>query len=170
MHFASKHNFFVGSRLLSSIECEIKMLHQPTKKTASGIQQASVRILLCKHKYLLYATEHLIEFAQLADPDSEVFTNLSVNRCTVTQQIEETTDYILRGELSPSIGKSPFWSFTCCSLDKSIHEQSTLMVRYIDFSQYEIVTRYKGIVCLTGTPNDTSIIKYVRVLILLTVN
>ena len=43
------------------------------------------------------------------------------------------------------------------SLDKATHEQCVLLVRFIDFSLMEIVSKFLGIVHIEGTPNAETI-------------
>ena len=52
-----------------------------------------------------------MEFAKLADPDSQVFRGASASRRAITRRIEETADYILRSELVSSLEKSPFFVY-----------------------------------------------------------
>ena len=104
-----------------------------------------------------------MEFARLADPDSPVFTAASDSRCTITRRTEELADYILRGELLPSIHQSPYFCLMLDdSLDKATHEQCLMMVRYIDVSVTEVTSKFLSIVRIQGTPDAKTIFEAVN--------
>ena len=121
--------------------------------------------IICEHKHPFAAAEDFMEFARLADPDSNVFSGASASRRTITRRIEDLADYI-RSELISSVEKSPFFCLLLDdSLDKSTHEQCILLVRCVDFSKFEVVTTFLGIVRIVGTPNAATIFEAVRAFI-----
>ena len=176
-HFESKHKPFVslGSRAksnkydrpLAAYESERNVIRQPTEVSRQQLLATyKLAYIICKHKHPFSAAEDFMEFARLADPDSQVFRGASASRRTITPQIEETADYILRSELMSNLEKSPFFCLLLDdSLDKSTHEQCILMVRYVDFSTFEIVTRFLGIVRIVGTPNAATIFEAIQALV-----
>ena len=48
------------------------------------------------------------------------------------------------------------------SLDKATHEQCLLMVRYIDVSSTEVVSKFLSVVCIEGTPDAKTIFEAVN--------
>ena len=176
-HFESKHKPFVSldsraksnkyDRLLAAYESERNVIRQPTEASRQQLLATyKLAYIICKYKHPFSAAEDFMEFARLADPDSQVFRGASASRRTITRRIEETADYILRSELVSSLEKSPFFCLLLDdSLDKSTHEQCILMVRYVDFSTFEIVTRFLGIVRIVGTPNAATIFEAIQALV-----
>ena len=84
-----------------------------------------------------------MEFARLADPASQVFAAAPDSRRTIMRRVEDIANYLLRAELLPSAQQSPYFSLMLDdSLDKSTHEQCILMLRYVDFTVMEVVTKF----------------------------
>ena len=119
--------------------------------------------IICQKKHPFSAAEDFMEFARLADPDSPVFTAAPDSRRTTTRRMEDIADYILRAELLPSIHQSPYFCLMLDdSLDKATHEQCLLMVRYINVSSIEVVSKFLSIVRIEGTPDAKTIFKTVN--------
>ena len=99
-------------RLLAAYESERNTIQQPTEANRKQILATyKLAYIICKHKHPFAAAEDFMEFARLADPNSSVFRGASASRRTITRRIEDTANYILRGELISSIEKSPFFAF-----------------------------------------------------------
>ena len=102
--------------------------------------------ILCKHKHPFSAVEDFVEFAKLADPESDVYSVATASCRTATRQIEEIAVYMLQKELISNLNVSPFFCLLLDdSLDKSTHEQCILMVRYVGFLSLEIETKFLGL-------------------------
>ena len=85
------------------------------------------------------------------------------SRCTITRLVEDIANYLLRAELLPSVQKSPYFSLMLDgSLDNCIHEQCNLILRYVDFTVTEVVTKFFSIVCIQGTPDAKTIYEAVN--------
>ena len=173
-HFESRHKPYVSlephsksskyERLLAAYESERRTMLKPTDASKKQVLASyKLAYIVCKHKHPFSAAEDFIEFARLADPESEVFSSTSASRCTVTRRVEETAEYILRRELISDLNKSHFFCLLLDdSLDKSSHEQCILMVRYVNFSLLQIETNFLGIVRVIGTPNATTITEAIK--------
>ena len=119
--------------------------------------------IICQKKHPFSAAEDFMEFARLADPDSPVFTGAPDSRRTITRRSEDLADYILRAELLPSIHQSPYFCLMLDdSLDKATHEQCLMMVRYIDVSTTEVISKFLSIVRIQGTPDAKTIFEAVN--------
>ena len=168
-HFESKHKSYIGlephsksskyDRLYTAYESERNTLRKPTDVgRKQALASYKLAYITCKKKHPFSAAEDFIEFARLADPESEVFSAVLASRRTVTRRIEEIAEYMLQRELISSLNHSPFYCLLLDdSLDKSTHDQSILMVRYVNFSVLEIQTKFLGIVRVVGTPNAATI-------------
>ena len=95
-HFESKHKPFVSldsraksnkyDRLLAAYESERTVIRQPTEASRQQLLATYklAYIICCKRKHPFAAAEDFMEFAKLADPDSQVFRCASASRRTIT--------------------------------------------------------------------------------------
>ena len=149
-------------RLLAAYEKERSSILTPTtisKKQLLATYQLAW--IICQKKHPFAAAEDFMEFARLADPDSPVFASAPDSRRTITRRIEDIAD-ILRAELLQSVHKSYFCLMLDDSLDKATHEQCLLMIRYVDFSVMEVVTKFLSIVRIQGAPDAKTIFEAVN--------
>ena len=119
-HFESKHKSYVTlpprlksskyERLLAAYESERGTIQKPTDVSKKQVLTSyKLAYIVCKNKHPFSAAVDFMEFARLADPESEIFSGACASRRTITQQIEEMADYILQKELISSLERSPFF-------------------------------------------------------------
>lgn len=115
-----------------------------------------------KHNKPLSDCDHFLEFAQSADPESEVFKCMSCSRANVTRTMIEIHDY-LQQEIKEDINQALFWSYMLDeATDKSVLEEVIIYARFIDITEGKIMTRFLAVKGITGHPDASNIFSAVK--------
>ena len=135
-----------GSKQLNCFMGPQRLIHQAPYKLA---------FVLAKHKMPFSHANYMVEFARAADPDSQVFQNMSSSRWTVTRKLEEIHNRIMRPEVQTLVADSAlYWSYMIDeSVDKGTQEQMGIFVRFINISKQAVEIKFLSYEKVEGSPN-----------------
>ena len=102
--------------------------------------------------------EAMVEFAQIADPSSTIFSQMACSRKTITTKVVELHEKVLKPELKELARGSPFWSLIIDeSTDSATQEQLALYLRFVDIKQKCISTKFLQLEEIKGHPDASNI-------------
>ena len=132
----------------------------PQRKIA--LASYKLAYIFSQNKKPLSDSEHYVEFAMAADPDSDVFKQIASSRRTITRKTIEIHGFLKR-ELTDDICKALFWSYMLDeSTDKFVTEEVIVYARFVNIAKGEVMTRFLAVAPVPGHPDAMNIFSAVR--------